>query len=528
MALQMVRFPAIVKASQLTALGSARCFAWVISVVVFAGCAVDPGADYERAVSLIVERTGSGSAYSPVIEGVVSDRVTALLEDGLTVDEAVEVALLNNKSLQARFFEIGVSRADVVQSRLLSNPVLFFSARLPDRGGRANLSLSIAQELVDIWQIPVRKRIALAKLDKVVFEVVQAAVDLNARAKSACFDLLALHHKMEIMEDILAQAEEIRELARRQFEAGESNLLDANLANASVLDVRAQLRALLRDEQRQQTTLSRILGLSQSLEDWRIMGSLPEETPAPGAELDLVLMAMERRLDAQAAALEVKAAQEEVRKEFRSVIPSLSVGVDAERPDSRAIPSRAQQGFAAFRPGRDSMPAFPTQRERKLERNQIVDTLIGPSLEITLPVFDQNRAQIAKARYKAAQSRKQYEALLDAVSEDVRLSLATLHASRDLAMLIVNEVLPLAEQNVSVAGRAYVAGETSFLALMKAQETLQRQRIAYVDTLRDQAIAAVELERAVGGVSERVAPVGTMNAGADAPIQFEAPTGPDR
>lgn len=518
----------MVMAGRMTALVPARCFALVISVLLFAGCAVDPSADYKRAESLIMERTGTGSVYSPMAEDAVNDKVTALLEDGLTLDEAVEVALLNNKSLQASFFEIGVSRADVVQSRLLSNPSLFFSARLPDSGGRANLSLSIAQELADLWQIPVRKRIALAKLDKVVFEVVQAAVDLNGQTKSSCLELLALKLKEEITQDILEQAVQIRELAQRQFEAGESNLLDVNFAVASVLDVRAQLRVLLRDERRQRAKVARILGLSQSPEDWRITGSLPVETPVPGGELDLVIMAMERRLDAQAAAMEVKAAEEELRKQFRSVIPSLSVGVDAERTDHSALPSRTEQGLASFNPAVDSRPTFPTQRERDLERSQIVDWLIGPSLEITLPIFDQNRAQIAKARFKAAQSRKRYEELLDAVSEDVRLSLATLLASQGLATLIVHEVLPLAVENVSVAGRAYEAGETSFLALIRAQETLQQQRVAYIDTLRDQAIAAVELERAVGGVSQQVAPVGKMDIVTEEAARFKALGGPDK
>jgi len=142
-----------------------------------AGCVtVNPDRDYQRAAGLIVERTGADYVYDPQAEDLIEEKVTSALADGLTIDEAIAVALLNNRAFQCAFREIGVSRADVVESGLISNPTLGLSLRFPEGGGLANLTLSLAQQLVDLWQIPVRKRIAEAQLERTLLLVAREAV----------------------------------------------------------------------------------------------------------------------------------------------------------------------------------------------------------------------------------------------------------------------------------------------------------------------------------------------------------------
>ena len=77
---------------------------------------VDPSSDYEEVGRYIATVTGHESSYRPGDEELVTARVGSLLSGGLTGPEAVEVALLHNRELQAAFFRIGVARADVVQA----------------------------------------------------------------------------------------------------------------------------------------------------------------------------------------------------------------------------------------------------------------------------------------------------------------------------------------------------------------------------------------------------------------------------
>ncbi len=162
---------------------------WMLFVLALSvGCAtVDPNPDYGQASQLVAERTGTPEVYEPSVDALVEERVDAFSSDGLTVDEAVRLALLKSPALQSVFQEIGASRADLVQAGLLTNPSFSLLAQFPEGGGRTKLTMGFGQELVDLWQIPVRKKIAEAQLEQTILKVVQQGVDLTADAKSQAY-----------------------------------------------------------------------------------------------------------------------------------------------------------------------------------------------------------------------------------------------------------------------------------------------------------------------------------------------------
>ncbi len=471
--------------------------------VVLAGCAsVDPCTDYERTSRMVAEQTGVDEVYEPGIEPLIDERIGSLLADGLTIDEAVQVAMLNNQGLQALFAAIGASRADVVQSTLLTNPTLSLSARFPEGGGRSNLSYGLGQELVDLWQIPVRKRIAEAELEQTVLEVVRQGVALASEAKSRYHQLAALERAMEIGTENLHLVEQSLALAERRLKAGETGQLDVNLLKANVLTVQIILIELKRDRDVARATLSRILGLARSSSSWTLSPSAEPLLSSLPSEQALIVHAMRERPDARIAAERVRAAEEEARRQYLNVFQHVEIGVDGERPERRALPGRkvlADTARASLRNGALTAPDLETRAGRNLERRQIIDSLLGPSVAITLPIWDQNQAQIAKASYKAQQSRKEYEDLLDDVARQVQEAQAIAEAAVELARFFEEQALPQAEANLGLARRSYEAGEQGIVTLIEAQEALITERLAAVNIERDYWIAMVELERAVGG-----------------------------
>src|SRR5258708_16509402 len=58
--------------------------------------------------------------------------VRALLAHDLAVDDAVRLALLNNRGLRASFEELGLSQADLAAAGRLPHPTFFASPRWPD------------------------------------------------------------------------------------------------------------------------------------------------------------------------------------------------------------------------------------------------------------------------------------------------------------------------------------------------------------------------------------------------------------
>jgi cobalt-zinc-cadmium efflux system outer membrane protein len=466
---------------------------------VMAGCAsTDPRSDYERAAQMIADRTGVQQVYRPDAAGCADEQVNELLDGGLAANEAVQVALLNNRALQAAFEEIGVSRAEVVESGLLSNPMLGLGLRFPEGGGRANFTLALAQELVDLWQIPVRKRVAEWQLERTILLVARQAVALASETQVRYWRLLALQHADALGREDVELARRSVELARERFDAGEAGKLDVNLAQAALFETEQRLITLRRELQGARADLARVLGVVRSDRSWELSDNLPAAAEEELDEDALLEGALTHRLDAQAAIMQVHAAEAEVRRQVLDLFPNVTIGTEWERTESRALPGRkilADSARASVRSGQLTVPDIQTRGERRFEHSQIIDSLLGPTLEVTLPLWHQNQPQIARARYQAAQRRRELEDLLDQIAQDVHTAVATARGAAEAVGFVRDQALPLAQENVEAARRAYRAGEESIVTLMEAQRGLVAQRREYVNARRDWAIALAELQR---------------------------------
>ncbi|HRX85213.1 MAG TPA: TolC family protein, partial [Phycisphaerae bacterium] len=116
-----------------------KCALATGAMLLAGGCAtVDARRDYAHTAQEVERATG----HTPLprdAEAGVEEAVRALHADGLTADEAVTLALLNNPTARAALLQVGMARADVVQAGLWSNPTLGLSFRLPEGGGLTNV-----------------------------------------------------------------------------------------------------------------------------------------------------------------------------------------------------------------------------------------------------------------------------------------------------------------------------------------------------------------------------------------------------
>lgn len=463
---------------------------------------IDPRADYTRASDLIREHVGASDSYDPTDASEVSSRVEGMLRDGLSVDDAVSIALLYNRHFQSLFEGIGVSRADLAQSGLLSNPSLALSIRFPDGGGRSNLAMGFAQQIADLWQIPVRKRIAEAELEQTVLGVVDQALSLSATVKTDYFRLAELLRAESLAGENLALVEKVVELAKVRFEAGEVGQVDVNIAQSDLLHAQIEMMTLARDRDLARTALARDLGLVQSQDDLLLIDGALEIEAINAPTNSLFSLAVQRRVDAQVAASMVRAAETEVVRQYRSVFPSIMLGLEAERPERRALPGRnvlADTVRGSVSAGRLTAPNIQSRAERDLERRQIIDLLLGPSLDVTLPLWDQNQAQIARSKFLANQKRKEFEDLLDSIAREVDDAVTVRDAAEKLVEFYETQAVPHARTTVEAARAAYAAGEEPVLVVLQAQQSLKVQQRAQVAAMRELAQASAELELAIGG-----------------------------
>jgi cobalt-zinc-cadmium efflux system outer membrane protein len=382
----------------------------------------------------------------------------------LTVDDAVQIALLNNRELQATFEEIGISNADLIEAGLLRNPIFAGDARFPNRPpSAADVELSIAQEFFDVLVIPIRKKVAAIQLAKTKLRVGDSVLKLAADVKTAFYELEAGQQLLGRLKAINQTDAVALALAQRQHEAG--NINDLDLANQqatysqSKLDI-AQASASIRAGREK---LNRLMGTWGEDTVWKIADELP---PLPSADLPqqrLESLAIKQRLDLAATKAQIGALVGSlgITKTYRYV-GSVEFGVDTERD---------------------------TDGQR----------VTGPQWQLELPVFNQGQGRIAKLEAQLRQTERRLESEAVAIRAEVREARDRLIASRDLAHYYHDELLPERKKILELTLTHYNAMlKSPFDLLLARQNEISAER-GYIDAVRDYWIARADLERAVGG-----------------------------
>lgn len=465
------------------------------------GCvAVNPDGDYSRARQAIMEATGTGSVFAPEDAGSVEAAVAERMKEGVTLEEAVEICLINNPALQAAFLDVGIARADIVQSGLLANPTLALSVAFPEGGGRSNIQATFAQSIVEIWQIPVRRRAASRALDAAILELTRQASQAAVDTKSAYLSAVAAEQILAIAQENHQLAQQLLDVAEDRQKAGAVGALDVNLVRGTLYFAELETQRARLDSSTVRRRLATLLGLTADVRQL-VLASAP--SPSPLVQLvgpRIAALALAYRLDIQAARQETEACRARLALEFRKIVPDVALGAYLERTERRALPGRnvaADAARSSVAAGSLTAPEIESRGQRESERDKEIDAILGPAISLTLPVFDQNQAQIAKAEFAYEQSLRRLDALERKVVQQVSQGVDQAETARRTADFFRDKLLPQAQSNLDLSRESYKAGRSSLIVLLDAQRVLLSTRRDAIAAQRDSAIALAELERLV-------------------------------
>jgi len=423
---------------------------------------------------------------------------SAILDDGLAVEEAVQFCLLNNPNLLSAFYDIGVARADLVQSTLFSNPTLAMSIAFPEGGGLSNIQATFAQNIVDLWQIPFRKRSADRALDAEIMLVAQRAVDLANETRVAYFTSVAADRAVTISEENSRLATQLLEVAQARQAAGAVGELDVNLARGTLYSTELDSQRARLDARSSRRRLATALGLTTSIDEIALITPLAVDRLIM-TDTDKVLeIALVHRPDIRAARETVERHYSQFRLEYLKIFPDVSIGFYDERNESRSLPGRrvlADTARASVASGQLTAPEIQSRGQRQQERSQEITNIFGPAFNLTLPVFDQNQAQIAKARLSYEQAMAELDSLERAAVQQVRQAVDQVQTTLRVAKYFRDRLLPQANANLELSRRSYEVGRSSIIVLLDAQRVLLTTRRETLSADRDYSIAIAELER---------------------------------
>ncbi len=438
------------------------------SALVLAGCATtNPRATLPAVQSQLRERADVQATW-PLTddERAQADAATReLLAHDLTVESAVQIALLNNRSLRASFEEIGLSQADLAAATRLPNPTFAASVRWPqDRPRGPNAEFGLTAPLLDSLLMPLRKRIAEDQLVQVQRRVAHEVLSLVADVRRAAYEVLAqqdIRARLAVIAEINDAA---ADLARRQYDAGNIPNLEFAQTNASAQQTQLDLLRADADVRAAREHLNRLLGLASGQTDWRLAGNLPLLPPADPALDNLEAIALGQRLDLAAARAQVTVAEKALtlKRNTRLLPGTVDFGVDTER-DSGG--------------GR----------------------VTGPRLDVQLPLFDQGQPELARLSAAMRQAQNRADALAADIGSDVRSARDALSAARGAAEFFQKNLLPQRRLILRESLLHYNAMQKSPYELLLAKEQQQVAERMSLEALRDYWLARTELERALGG-----------------------------
>lgn len=458
-----------------------RPLALGVAALVLTGCTTlsrDGGLDDVSA--LTAQRTGQAVQFSkPGKEAAsVASTVRQLLAKPLTADSAVQIALLNNKGLQASFAQLGIAEADLVQAGWMSNPSFSFGR---SSGPHAvEIERAIMFDIVGLLTIPLRSKIEASRFESAKLQAAAEAVRLAADTRKAYFNAVAARQGAHYTEQVRTAAEASAELAQRMARVGNLSKLDQAREQAFYSDATAQLARSRHNATAAREQLARLMGVWGEQAAFQLPDRLPELPQQPAAPGQLEAKAMEQRLDVQMAKRE-------------AALTASALGL-----------TKTTRFINVLHGGYVNKSVTGEERED------------GYEIELELPLFDWGGARVARAEAIYMQSVNRTADTAIRARSQVREAYSAYRTTYDIAKHYRDEVIPLRKQISDEMLLRYNGMLVSTFELLADARAQIGAVNAAIEAQRDYWIAETELQAAVNGTGGASMQMSAQAAG-DAP-----------
>ncbi|MDI6008123.1 RND transporter, partial [Pseudomonas sp. MDMC17] len=124
----------------------------------------------------------------------IEARVAELLADPLSLDAAVQLALLNNRGLQASFDELGIGEAERVQAGRLPNPG--FSYGRLEKGSEVEYERGLHLNLARLIALPLTSRLEGRRFEQRQRQTSLAVFELASETRKAWYQAVAAEESL--------------------------------------------------------------------------------------------------------------------------------------------------------------------------------------------------------------------------------------------------------------------------------------------------------------------------------------------
>jgi cobalt-zinc-cadmium efflux system outer membrane protein len=388
----------------------------------------------------------------------------------VTLDQAIDLALQHNHSLQAARTTILENQALEITANLRPNPVALvdeqympffsphaFTSDYIDQSAVYDLGLSYLIERGKKRQ----HRLGAAK-DQTA--VTSATVDDNARTltfnvASQFISAVLAQADLDLAEKDLASFQQTVDISQASFTAGAMSGGDLLKIKLQLLQFQMDVSAAKLARLQALASLRQLLGYESVPESYEVVGDL-EYKPLKLGEDDLKAMALRQRPDVRAAQLGVTAAQ-------------------------------SQFTLAKANGKKDLGVTFTYNHLGGVNTGSLF-------FNIQMPIFDRNQGEIARTQYAITQSQELSSEQASIALTDVTNSYEALRTDDEVVQLYQSGYLKNAEDSRDISQYAYQHGSASLLDYLDAERSYRATELAYRQALASYMTSLEQLRQAVG------------------------------
>lgn len=384
------------------------------------------------------------------------------LEQTISADDAVQIALLNNRSLQATYWSLGVAEADLVQAGRLHNPVLDF--KRTREGGELGVERTLTFNLIGALTLPLASRLEARRYEETKLLVTQEALKVAAEARIAWVEAVAAVQSAAYASQIQDSAAASAELGERMRKAGNWSQLDLAREQAYHAQAKADASHAAIAVVAAREKLVRLLGLDSAQAAQlaqRLPDHLPELPDAPRTLADVEQTAVAQRLDIQAA----KLAAEHTADALGLTRSTRFINV----LDLGAVRNSSGGGSAR-----------------------------GYELTLEVPLFDWGDARVARAEASYMQAVHRLSAVAVNARSEAREQYSAYRARYDLARHYRDDVIPVRKQ---ISDQTLLRYNGMLMSVFELLADAREQAAAvngYIGALKDFWLAQAQLEAVLG------------------------------
>lgn len=391
--------------------------------------------------------------------------VERLLRRTLTVDTAVQIALLNNRGLQAAYNELALAEADLIRDSLPPNPR--FSVTRIAGDGAVEIERQIVGDILALATLPFRSEIARQRFQEAQLRAAEDTLRLAAEVRRAYYRAVAANELVGLFAEAKVTAESTAQLALKLGQTGAMNKLDQAREQTFYAETTAELATLRQEATSSRERVARLLGLWDGDLGFRLPQKLPMLPRRPLSLPRIEVDAVEHRLDLQIARIELIALAKSLNlTEASRFVTMLDVaGIDRKTRDPEGAPFR-ERGF---------------------------------DVQFQIPIFDGGEVRIRQATETYNQAFNLLTERAVNIRSEARDAFRVYRSTYDIAGHYQREVLPLRKIILDELQLRFGSMQIDVFALL----TETRQRLVALraagEAKRDFWLAQSELQTAVNG-----------------------------